>query len=138
VQLPSILSGVPGYPIEDVKISDVYLHQIGGADAAMAQPQPPEREREYPEPTMFGPLPATGFFLHHVRNLEMSHVEIATEQPDQRPSFAVIDVDRADFLRIRVPQHGSAFSLSQMKSFRSFGSQLLPDQSFQQIDSKSY
>jgi hypothetical protein len=50
----------------------------------------------------------------------------------------VIDVDRADFLRIRVPQHGSAFSLSQMKSFRSFGSQLLPDQSFQQIDSKSY
>ena len=26
-QLPAILSGVPGYPIEDVKISDVYLHQ---------------------------------------------------------------------------------------------------------------
>jgi polygalacturonase len=138
VQLPSILSGVPGYPIEDVKISDVYLHQTGGAEAAMPQLQPPEREKEYPEPTMFGPLPATGFFLRHFRNLEMSHIEIATEQLDKRPAFTLIEVDGADFFRVRVPQHGSAFSLSQVKSFRSFGSQFLPDQSFQQIDSKSH
>ena len=139
VPLPSILSGVPGYPIEDVKISDVYLHQIGGADAAMAQLQPPEREKEYPEPTMFGPLPATGFFLRHVRNLEMSHIEIATDQPEQRPAFALIDVDSADMFHIRVPQQASAlaFSLNQVKDFRTFGSQLLSDQSFQQVSNKT-
>ncbi len=40
--------------------------------------EPAEREKEYPEPTMFGALPATGFFIRHVRNIEMSNVEIAT------------------------------------------------------------
>jgi hypothetical protein len=48
--LPSILAGIPGHPIEDVKISDVYLHQIGGAPAAMAALRPPENELAYPEP----------------------------------------------------------------------------------------
>src|SRR5665213_1294160 len=33
--LPSILSGVPGFPIEDVKISDVFLEQAGGGSTAM-------------------------------------------------------------------------------------------------------
>jgi polygalacturonase len=137
VQLPSILSGVPGYPIEDVKISDVYLHQVGGGDPAMARLQPPEREREYPEPTMFGALPATGFFVRHVKNLEMSQVEIATEQADQRPAFMLVDVDGADLFRVRVPRPSSAptFSLQQVSDFRVFGSQFVPDHNFTQLQS---
>ena len=137
VQLPSILSGVPGYPIEDVKISDVYLHQVGGGDPAMARLQPPEREREYPEPSMFGALPATGFFVRHVKNLEMSQVEIATEQADQRPAFMLVDVDGADLFRVRVPRPSSAptFSLQQVSDFRVFGSQFVPDHNFTQLQS---
>jgi polygalacturonase len=140
VQLPSILSGVPGYPIEDVKISDVYLHQVGGGDTAMAGLQPPEREREYPEPSMFGALPATGFFVRHVKNLEMSQVEIATEQADQRPAFVLIDVDGADLFRVRVPRPSSAptFSLQQVSDFRVFGSQFVPDHRFTQQQSQVF
>ena len=140
VQLPSILSGVPGHPIEDVKISDVYLHQVGGGDAAMARLQPPEMEKQYPEPTMFGALPATGFFLRHIRNLEMSNIEIATEQPDQRPAFALIDVDGADLFRVRVPRNSPApaFSLKQVKDFRVFGSQFVKDQTLAKADDQSF
>jgi polygalacturonase len=140
VQLPSILSGVPGYPIEDVKISDVYLHQVGGGDAAMARLQPPERKREYPEPSMFGPLPATGFFVRHVKNLEMSQVEIAIEQPDQRPAFALIDAEGADLFRLRVPRPSSVptFSLQQVSDFRVFGSQFLQDHSFTERQSQVF
>lgn len=139
VQLPSILSGVPGYPIEDIKISDVYLHQAGGGDAAMAARQPGEEEKSYPEPTMFGALPATGFFLRHVRNIEMSHIEIATAAPDQRPAFALVDVDGADLFRVRLPRPaaGPAFSLRQVSDFRVFGSQFLPDQSLARVEEKS-
>jgi hypothetical protein len=36
---------------------------------------------------MFGPMPASGFFLRHMRNVEMSHVEIANTTPDARPAF---------------------------------------------------
>jgi polygalacturonase len=130
-QLPSILSGVPGYFIEDVKISDVYLHQVGGGTAEMARLQPPECEREYPEPTMFGQLPATGFFVRHVKNLELSNIEIATQQPDLRPALALIDVDGADLFRVRAPHSPSTptFALKQVANFRLFGSQFLPDKS---------
>ena len=131
-QLPAILSGVPGHPIEDVKISDVYLHQVGGAGAEMVALDPPEKEASYPDPGMFGPLPATGFFLRHIRNLEMSNVEIATQSPDLRPAFWLKEVEGADFFRIRVPRNASgdpvaAFDLRGVTDFRHFGSQFLPD-----------
>ncbi len=137
-QLPSILSGMPGHMIEDVKISDVCLHQVGGGDSAMATIQPPEKERDYPEPTMFGALPACGFFVRHVKNLEMSNIEIATENPDARPAFALVDVAGADLFRVRVPRpaSGPAFSLRQVSDFRVCGSQFVPNQSFPQVDEK--
>jgi polygalacturonase len=126
---PAILSGVPGYAIEDVKISDVYLHQLGGADASLAALQPPENEAKYPDPEMFGDIPACGFFLRHIRNLEMSNVEIATESPDPRPAFWIKDVQGADFFRVRVPRSASApaFDLQNVSDFRVFGSQFVPD-----------
>ena len=128
-QLPSILSGIPGHPIEDLKIGDVYLQQVGGGDAAMAALDPPEKENAYPEPVMFGDLPATGFFVRHVKNLEMGNVEIAVEKPDMRPAFAMTDVDGADLFRVRTPRPSAApvFSLQQVQNFRVFGCQFIPD-----------
>jgi len=136
-QLPAIISGVPQYLIEDVKISDVYLHQEGGATAESAGLDPPENETKYPDPGMFGPLPATGFFLRHIRNLEMSNVEIATENPDARPAFWLRNVEGADFFRVRVPRkHAPAFDLGNIKDFRVFGSQFVADFSGEQVDSR--
>jgi polygalacturonase len=137
-QLPAILSGVPGYPIEDVKISNVYLHQVGGGSAELAALDPPENETKYPDPPMFGPLPATGFFLRHIRNLEMSNIEIATESPDARPAFWLKGIEGADFFRIRVPRAAGipAFNLHDVKDFRVFGSQFIPDAAAEHIDSR--
>jgi polygalacturonase len=58
----SILSGIPGYAIEDVKLSNIYIETAGGATAEMAKIEPPELENKYPEPSMFGAMPASGFF----------------------------------------------------------------------------
>jgi polygalacturonase len=135
--LPSILSGVPGHPIEDLKISDVYLEQVGGGSAAMAALEPEEREAAYPDPKMFGDLPATGFFARHVRNLEMSNVEIATRAADARPAFWLKDVVGADFFRSRVPQGTApAFDLRQVKDFRTFGSRQLADRVIESVDQR--
>ena len=108
--LPAILSGIPGHMIEDVKISDVYVRQAGGGDAELAARQPPEFEYHYPEPTMFGELPASGMFVRNVRNLEVSNVEFVTEKPDARPAFWLKNVDGADFFRVRVPKGTAEFS----------------------------
>ena len=57
-ELPSIISGVPDYMIEDVKIDNIYMHQVGGGTKEMAALQPEEKADAYPEPRMFGTLPA--------------------------------------------------------------------------------
>lgn len=126
--LPSIIAGLPGHPVEDIKISDVFLHQRGGAPAAMATLTPPLAELAYPEPTMFGDLPATGLFIRDVRNVELSNVEIAVEAADPRPAFRLEDVDGADFFRVRTPAGSPGFSLARVRDFRSFGSRMLNDQ----------
>jgi len=132
--LCSSISGIPGYMIEDLKISDVFFHQPGSADSELAKRQPPELEQAYPEPTMFGDLPATGLFLRHVRNIEVSNLEVITETADARPAFWLKDVDGADFFRVKVPKTriGPAFHLQNVTDFRLFGSKYLKDT---QVDS---
>lgn len=124
--LPSIIAGLPDHPVEDVKISDVYLHQKGGAPEAMAHLVPPGNEDHYPEPNMFGDLPASGFFIRHAKNVEMTNVEVAVERPDPRPAFRIEHVDGADFFRVRAPA-GPVFSLEDVRNFALSGSGRLKD-----------
>ncbi len=137
-QLPSIIAGIQGHPIEDLKISDVYVHQVGGAGADMAARQPAENDDKYPEPTMFGDLPATGMFIRQVRNVELSNVEIATENADARPAFYLDDVDTADFFRLRLPQRQQLgqFRLKRVSDFRVFGCQHYADAKEDHVDDK--
>ena len=115
----SILTGIPGDFIEDVKLSNIYVETGGGGTADMAKIVPPELEDGYPDPHRFGPIPTSGFFMRHMRNVEMSHVEIANAANDVRPSFYLNDVDRADFFAITAP-HGAdgAFALRNVKNLR--------------------
>ena len=133
---PGIVSGVPGQMIEDVKLSDVILLGAGGGSAEMASIQPPENEDKYPDPHMFGDLPATGLFARHIRNLEVSNFEVATQSSDARPAFWLHDVEGADFFRVRVPQVAPAFDLRDVKEFRSFGSRRLADVTLDAVDSR--
>lgn len=127
--LPSIIAGIPGHAVEDIKISDVYLQQVGSAEGAMAGLVPPEKAEAYPEPTMFGDLPATGFFIRHARNVEMSNVEFATLQADARAALWLSDVEGADFFRLRFPGKAQAgqVRLNSVRDFRLFGCQHYKD-----------
>ena len=61
----SIISGIPGHNIEDVKLSNIRIIYKGGGTLAQAAVSPPEKESNYPEPSMFGDIPAYGFFIRH-------------------------------------------------------------------------
>jgi polygalacturonase len=133
----SILNGIPGYPIEDVKLSNIYIETVGGATAGMAQIQPPELEAAYPEPRMFGPMPASGFFLRHVRNVEMSHVDIANATADARPAFYLADVERADFFAVTARRGADgAFALHDVKNLRIGWSRAAADATLDRVDNK--
>jgi polygalacturonase len=115
----SILTGIPGHMIEDLKLSNIYVETAGGGTPDMTGIVPTEQEDAYPDPGRFGPTPASGFFLRHIRNLEMSHVEIANATPDARPAFYLQDVDRADFFAITAPRSTEgAFALHDVKDLR--------------------
>jgi hypothetical protein len=82
-------------------------------------------------------MPVSGFFMRHIRNLEMSHVEIANAANDVRPSFNLNDVDRADFFAITAP-HGAdgAFALRNVKNLRIGWSRAAADAVLASVDDK--
>lgn len=133
----SILSGIPGYEIKDIKMSNIFIEHQGGNYADQVGIVPPENEAKYPDPGMFGPMPAQGFFLRHVRNLEMSHVEVAPMHPDPRPSFALQEVERADFFAITAPTNPAAFSLNKVTDLRILLSRAAKDTVLDTADGKT-
>jgi polygalacturonase len=58
--LGSVISGIPGYYVEDVKISNIQVLHQGGGTKEDAAYQPPEYEDLYPEPDMFTAPPRPG------------------------------------------------------------------------------
>lgn len=134
----SILSGIPGHSIEDVKLSNIYFESAGGGTAEDAKAMPTEQEDNYPDPGRFGITPSSGFFLRHMRNLEMSHVEIANTVPDARPAFYLNDVERADFFAITAPRTADgSFILHDVKDLRIGWSRAAPDTTLTTAENKT-
>lgn len=125
----SIISGIPGHDIEDVRLSNIRIYYKGGGTKEQAALEPPEKEKDYPEPVMFGEMPAYGFFIRHVKGIEMSDVEVSYMKEDLRPAFVLNDVKGADFYRIKA-QHAPdvpTFALTNVENFSVQQSAHLPD-----------
>jgi polygalacturonase len=87
------ITGLPGHPVENVSLADIRLNFEGGGTAARAVTKVPERPDGYPECTMFGTLPAYGFYCRHVKNLSLSNVVLRTDQPDLRHCMVFDDAE---------------------------------------------
>jgi polygalacturonase len=90
---PALIVGLPGHPVEDVTLSSVRILYRGGGRPEDATLEPPENESAYPEPSMFGTLPAYGLYVRHARNVTLRDVEVAFETEDLRWPFVLQDVD---------------------------------------------
>ena len=93
----SIIAGIPDHQIEDVTLSNIRIFYRGGGKKEFAETQPPEREANYPEPSMFGEMPAYGFFVRHARGLEFNNVTVNYLTEEMRPPFFLEDVTFARF-----------------------------------------
>lgn len=85
------ITGISGHNVEDVNLEDVRLKFAGGVEK-----EPNENVEEladqYPEATMWGELPAYGFFVRHVQGLRMDGISVGYQQEDVRPAMAFTDV----------------------------------------------
>jgi polygalacturonase len=120
----SIISGIPGHEVEDIKLSNIRIQYRGGLTLDQVAKQPadlvntfffratggvpprepyntPEREKEYPEPSMFGMLPAYGFLIRHARGIEFDNVDVGFVKEDRRPAFVIDQVTDIDFHHVK-------------------------------------
>jgi len=144
----SIFSGIPENLIADVKLSNCYFgHKglptdalTGWGDTSKPMPdwktlQVPEIEDAYPELLRFGPTPSNAFFIRHLKNLEMSHIEVAPANADPRPAFYLEDVRRADFFAITAPPQPN-FSLHNVSDLRILWSRAAKDTTLDKVASQ--
>jgi polygalacturonase len=159
----SILSGIPGHEIEDVKLSHITIHYRGGLTLDDAAKQPanlvntfffraqggipprepyatPEREKEYPEPSMFGLLPAYGFFLRHAKGIEMDHIKLTFARDDTRPAFVLEDVTGIELDHVQAQKAAGAVSmrLKDVRGLVTRDSSVAPDGRLDQLEPREW
>src|SRR5258708_25928360 len=115
----SIISGIPGHDIEDVTLNNIRIYYKGGGTKQQAAIEPPEKETDYPEPSMFGEIPAYGFFIRHVRGLEMSGVNVSYLKDDARAPFIISDAKYVEFRNLKAQRSSGvpAFILKDVIDF---------------------
>jgi len=158
----SIIAGVPGHPIEDVRLSnirivyrgDITMEQVAEQPTALtnhffqrrpgqkfqpAEERPltdprepfdvPECEASYPEPSMFGLLPAYGLFVRHAKNISVSNLELSFVEDDLRPAIVLMDVAGIEFDHVKAQRVGRTgfFELRDVTGFTAHNCPTLPD-----------
>jgi polygalacturonase len=90
--MTSTITGVPGASVEDVTVRGMRWTYQGGGTAEMASRAVPEMVESYPDPDVFGPLPAWGLYARHVKGLRLGDIELETLKPDARKPVVMEDV----------------------------------------------
>ncbi|HEV7501118.1 MAG TPA: glycoside hydrolase family 28 protein, partial [Vicinamibacteria bacterium] len=135
----SIIAGLPGHPVEDVQLSNVQILYRGGGTAEDAARIAPENETSYPEPSMFGTLPAYGLFVRHARRITLRDVALSFEHDDWRPAVVLQDVDgiRFEGLAARRAPGIPVFSLHDVRDFAVLGSRGLADARRERVEAET-
>jgi hypothetical protein len=90
----SSITGIPGHPVENIKLSDIVLEYEGGGTADLAEADVPDDQvkTRYPEAQMFGRLPAYGLYVRHVKSLDLSRVHFSFRKADVRSAVVCEDI----------------------------------------------
>ena len=94
----SLITGFPGYPIENITIDHLLIAYKGGGSFKGDIESVPELIKEYPDSDMFGAIPSWGFYVRHAKNLKLQDIDLTLEHPEKRNAFIFEDVAQ---LRIR-------------------------------------
>jgi len=106
---PSSIVGLQGHDIENVVLENIEINYPGRASKGMAYvplsrlSQVPENEKNYPEFSMFGELPAWGFYVRHASGLTFKNIKLTRANQDFRPAFIFDDVDSLKMQQIQLP-----------------------------------
>ncbi|MHC4104957.1 MAG: glycoside hydrolase family protein, partial [Planctomycetota bacterium] len=112
------IAGLPQAKIENLTLSNIRLSFAGGGTKEDADRAVPEKSDAYPEYSMFGRLPAYGFYCRHVKGLKLLNVQLQLANTDQRHGLVMEDVEDAlidDLTGPRPPEADSTIRLNNVK-----------------------
>lgn len=137
----SLISGLPGNDIEDVKLSNIriFYKPIDSAESKI-QKTVPEYEKTYPEPEKFGVMPSYGFYIRHAKNFELNNVEVSFLGKETRPAFILIDVKGIQLNNVRAQKAGDApvLTLKDVSGFESRGGNMVKDTKVRSFKDKNF
>ncbi|WPV65202.1 glycoside hydrolase family 28 protein [Chitinophaga sp. LS1] len=81
------ITGIAGTPLQALSLSHITIETAGGGKAS-GQPVP-ELEKDYPEATMFGVLPAYGLFIRYAKDIRLSDITFRAKEKDSRPGLVI-------------------------------------------------
>ncbi|WP_375444777.1 glycoside hydrolase family 28 protein [uncultured Fibrella sp.] len=95
--IPTIIAGLEESPAEDIRLSNIRITVLMGVSADSLKTFPAvvrEDIKGYPENRLtFGTkLPASAFYVRHVKGLVLNDIVVTYRQPDTRPAFYIDDV----------------------------------------------
>ncbi|MDQ0639688.1 hypothetical protein QF042_003253 [Pedobacter sp. W3I1] len=100
--LPASITGIPGHLVENVLLEDIEINYGGGASEKTAHipidqlDTVTENEAGYPEFSMFGELPAWGFYVRHATGISFKNIKLNYKETDFRPAVIFDDVTSID------------------------------------------
>ncbi len=85
----SLITGIKGFPIENVIIRNLNIVMQGGGTQDMVNAKVIEDENGYPDAQNFSRrgLPAYGFYIRYVKNIHLKNVNITPLIEDKRSEF---------------------------------------------------
>ncbi len=113
------ITGLPGHGIENVTLTNISLGFEGGGERKLASREILEKPKNYPESTMFGDLPAFGFYCRHVRGLTFCNVDLRTASPDLRHAMVFDDVENLTIDRLKAGWSAGAAGVLRLSQVRS-------------------
>lgn len=101
--IASSITSIPGSYVENVTLSGITIKTLGGENEKTASIVLDELEKSYPDPKMWGrvlsksddthPIPISGLFVRHAKNIQLNDVQIYVDKEDKRPLVKLEDVE---------------------------------------------
>ncbi|MCR4603828.1 MAG: right-handed parallel beta-helix repeat-containing protein [Prevotella sp.] len=96
-----LIAGMPGHPICNVRIKNLYVLFRGGITMRDVEEQTgtnpfffsKTKNKSYPEPSAHGIQPAWAFSICHAKNIRISNCQLETSSFDERPPVSQNDTE---------------------------------------------
>ena len=113
---PSIIAGLPGLRIENVRLENIEIVYPGHADPEYAYAGTSkeelaaieEQETRYPEFSNWKELPAWGFYIRHADGITFDNVKLTVAGEDYRPALVADDVNGLRLNGLEIDQETAA------------------------------